>query len=375
MACSGVVLLSLAFCNQSSGKRRKQSKDTDCQQGLDRGFNLLACDGCNYISVFVIVLRLETGGRLVVPLQRLQRPDQDFRWHKDCGQPRSITYDGTVYYYLLNAQGDVVGLIDSTGVVVVQYTYDAWGRLLSTSGTAASTLGLNNPLRYRGYIYDTETGLYYLQSRYYNPTWGGFINADDPGYMGVDGTPSSYNLFAYCGNNPISNYDPTGCFLLSTAVLIGAMIGGAIGATAGGVIAYNIAKDSGAEGWELIGWTALGILGGGAVGAAAGAAIGYGVGYLAGGTYASGLPAKSVGNAVKTFVSQENKVHHVLGKVSHKLSGYTPKSMGKLMKRTLADGVVGSYKSVQSAVLAPIGSEVTFTIIGGAIKVSDMWIQ
>ena len=291
------------------------------------------------------------------------------------GRPVSISDGSNRYYYVLNQQGDVIGLLNSNEELIVMYVYDAWGRVLASADLTASGIGTNNPLRYRGYVYDTETGLYYLQSRYYNPTWGRFIDADDPGYMGIDGTPVSYNLFAYCGNNPISNYDPTGCFLLSTAVLIGAMIGGAIGATAGGVIAYNIAKDSGAEGWELIGWTALGILGGGAVGAAAGAAIGYGVGYLAGGTYASGLPAKSVGTAVKSFVSQENKVHHVLSKAGHKLSGYTTKSMGKLMKRTLADGVVGSYKSVQSAVLAPIGSEVTFTIIGGAIKVSDMWIQ
>jgi RHS repeat-associated protein len=91
--------------------------------------------------------------------------------------------------------------------VVVQYTYDAWGRLLSTSGTAASTLGLNNPLRYRGYIYDTETGLYYLQSRYYNPTWGRFINADS---QLSTGDVSGLNLFAYCGNNPVNRIDPTG---------------------------------------------------------------------------------------------------------------------------------------------------------------------
>ena len=122
-----------------------------------------------------------------------------------------------MYYYLLNAQGDVVGLIDSTGALVVQYTYDAWGRLLSityptddTTSSLYSTLGVNNPLRYRGYVYDTETGLYYLQSRYYNPTWGRFINADDPGYMGVDGTPSSYNLFAYCCNNPVVRLDSAG---------------------------------------------------------------------------------------------------------------------------------------------------------------------
>ena len=118
------------------------------------------------------------------------------------GQPMSIAYNGVVYYYLVNAQGDVVGLIDSTGVAVVQYTYDAWGRLLSTSGTAASTLGINNPLRYRSYIYDRETGLYYLQSRYYNPTWGRFINADN--------NFSYLNLFAYCANNPVNATDPNG---------------------------------------------------------------------------------------------------------------------------------------------------------------------
>jgi RHS repeat-associated protein len=91
-----------------------------------------------------------------------------------------------------------------------------------TTGTAASTLGVNNPLRYRGYVYDTETGLYYLQSRYYNPTWGRFINADDPGYMGVDGTPSSYNLFSYCGNNPVTRADDEGEFW---HIVIGAAVG------------------------------------------------------------------------------------------------------------------------------------------------------
>ena len=125
------------------------------------------------------------------------------------GQPMSITYDGTVYYYLLNAQGDVVGLIDSTGAVVVQYTYDAWGRLLSTTGTAASALGINNPLRYRGYIYDTETSFYYLQSRYYNPEMGRFINADDV-LSGIGGKVLGYNQFAYGFNNPVNTSDSSG---------------------------------------------------------------------------------------------------------------------------------------------------------------------
>ena len=69
-----------------------------------------------------------------------------------------------------------------------------------------------NPLRYRGYYYDTETGFYYLQSRYYDPEIGRWINADDTAYLGADGTPLSYNLFAYCKNNPVMGYDPTGHF-------------------------------------------------------------------------------------------------------------------------------------------------------------------
>ena len=77
--------------------------------------------------------------------------------------------------------------------------------------TVPCLIGKYNPLRYRGYVYDEETGLYYLQSRYYNPETGRFINADNPSYLGSDGI-TSYNLFSYCGNNPVTGYDPTGCW-------------------------------------------------------------------------------------------------------------------------------------------------------------------
>ena len=70
-----------------------------------------------------------------------------------------VKYNGTQYYYLRNAQGDIMGIVNTSGTVVVEYTYDAWGRLLTTTGSMASTLGEINPLRYRGYVYDT--GLYY----------------------------------------------------------------------------------------------------------------------------------------------------------------------------------------------------------------------
>ena len=100
-------------------------------------------------------------------------------------------------------------ILNSSGVQVVYYTYDAWGRLLTTTGTLKDTLGLHNPLRYRGYVYDRETGLYYVQSRYYNPTIGRWINADS---QLSTGDLTGLNLFAYCGNNPIIRVDYNGQF-------------------------------------------------------------------------------------------------------------------------------------------------------------------
>jgi len=93
------------------------------------------------------------------------------------GTPMAVVYNGTTYYYATNIQGDVVAILNSSGTAVVTYTYDAWGNILTTTGTLASTLGIHNPLRYRSYVFDPETGLYYLQSRYYDPTTGRFLNA------------------------------------------------------------------------------------------------------------------------------------------------------------------------------------------------------
>lgn len=133
------------------------------------------------------------------------------------GNPLAVTYNGTNYYYATNQQGDVTAILNTSGSAVVQYTYDAWGKILTTTGSMASTLGVHNPLRYRGYVYDQETQLYYLQSRYYDPAMGRFINADDPANLGVKGL-LSYNLFAYCGNNPVMGYDPTGTWDWGAAI-------------------------------------------------------------------------------------------------------------------------------------------------------------
>ena len=101
------------------------------------------------------------------------------------------------YYYLFNAQGDVIGIVDSNGTQVVNYTYGAWGDILSVTGTLASTIGQLNPIRYRGYYYDAETGFYYLQTRYYDPEICRFINADGV-ISGTGESVKGYNLFVYC---------------------------------------------------------------------------------------------------------------------------------------------------------------------------------
>ena len=123
------------------------------------------------------------------------------------GSPMSVTYGDATYYYVTNLQGDVVALLDSNGNTVVQYTYDAWGRLLSNEPTANS-IGNLNPLRYRGYVFDSETSLYYLQSRYYDPQLGRFINPDE--YPATGQGLLGNNMFTYCGNSPVVQKDSSG---------------------------------------------------------------------------------------------------------------------------------------------------------------------
>ena len=117
------------------------------------------------------------------------------------------------YYYFRNGQGDIIGLFDGNGTIVVRYSYDSWGNLLKiTDGSGndktndTAFVGYKTPLRYRGYYYDSETKLYCLQSRYYNPEWGRFLNADAIVINTLNGT----NIFAYCDNNPVMLADLNG---------------------------------------------------------------------------------------------------------------------------------------------------------------------
>ena len=135
----------------------------------------------------------------------------------------------TFYRYVMNLQGDVIALLDESYNVVVKYTYDTWGKVLSVTDangtliTDTNHIGHRNPIRYRGYYYDIETGLYYLQSRYYDPEVGRFISSDAFAVLGA--TPmdvTDKNLFAYCDNNPVMRIDNGGEFW---HILAGAIIG------------------------------------------------------------------------------------------------------------------------------------------------------
>ena len=142
------------------------------------------------------------------------------------GMPYSVkNYDAILdvertYLYITSLQGDVLSIIDaSSGATAVTYTYDAWGRLIGKDGTSSDYASIYeyNPLTYRGYIYDSETGFYYLQSRYYDPTVGRFLNADDVLFLGAAGAKLFWNLFTYCENEPNNNIDPYGSMTASIA--------------------------------------------------------------------------------------------------------------------------------------------------------------
>ena len=155
-------------------------------------------------------IRQDVGGTV------LSTKTLDF-FYDDSGRPFAFNYsvDGGIastYYYILNLQGDVVQIIDEGGVLQAEYVYSPWGEVISAEGDLAEI----NPLRYRGYYYDSETGFYYLRSRYYDPENHRFINADSKGSTGQGfiGT----NMFAYCLNMPVIARDANG---RDTEIVIG----------------------------------------------------------------------------------------------------------------------------------------------------------
>ncbi len=228
-----------------------------------------------------------------------------------------FTINNQNYYYKKNLQGDIIGIYDNNLNLIVKYDYDAWGEhkiyyldngnfvdldFDSTYTNISNTnlyIALKNPFRYRGYYYDSETGLYYLNSRYYDPEICRFINADDISVLDITNIAlNGLNLYAYCLNNPVNEVDESGYFLFwlfVTAIVVGAVAGG----VSKGVEAYK----EGVRGWDLFGSILGGAIMGGAMGGLAVFGGSVAVGAIAGVTFASGVAISAGIGLVAGFAS------------------------------------------------------------------------
>ena len=149
------------------------------------------------------ILRETYNGNVLVPLY----DNED----SVCG----IIYNTVPYYFQKNLQGDIIAITDSNGNTVARYSYDAWGVCTIVQDTTVVGIAAINPFRYRGCYYDSEIGMYYLQSRYYNPAVGRFINADEVSIICMSPLKVlGYNIYAYCNNSVVNDDDNEGLFSL-----------------------------------------------------------------------------------------------------------------------------------------------------------------
>ena len=180
--------------------------------------------------------------------------------YDNTGKPYAVKYDNQIFYYVLNLQGDVIAIITHWGESYGSYTYDAWGNVISQSGSIASL----NPIRYRGYYYDTETGLYYLGSRYYDPQVKRFVNADGAAFATVNPYSNGLtdkNYFAYCNNSPVMQKDDGGELgHIAVAAIVGGVLGGVSAAINGGGVADVLSSAAVGAATGAIGASGLGFV-------------------------------------------------------------------------------------------------------------------
>ena len=136
-----------------------------------------------------------------------------------------IVYNNEPHFFIKNLQGDVIAIVDKDAQTVARYSYDAWGVPTVTLDASDCQIATVNPFRYRGYYYDAEIAKYYLQSRYYDPETGRFVNGDEGSVLLLDLLlTSGNNLFVYCKNEPVLKFDPCGYWVLTLGVSWGAAL-------------------------------------------------------------------------------------------------------------------------------------------------------
>ena len=186
------------------------------------------------------VIRFYLDGDKIIAQKEEGGERMDFLYDEK-GTPFAFEYQEKMYFYQTNLQGDIIGIVDSKGSQVVVYRYDAWGEVLVSSDASGFGLAQINPLRYRGYYYDQETGLYYLQTRYYDPKVRRFLNADDASVLTKDPEQlTEKNLYAYCDDNPVMYRDDAGMFAFSVGL-------GVLGMVTNVATCYIAAKATGQE--------------------------------------------------------------------------------------------------------------------------------
>ena len=261
-----------------------------------------------------------------------------------------IVYSGETYLYRKDAQGNIVGLIDNNGNVVVEYKYDAWGdHNIILSEPSYENLAKANPFRYRGYYYDEGIGLYYLKSRYYDPETGRFITIDDIQVLSISKEViNGLNLYCYCNNNPVNDKDESGyLFGFLLALLIGGIVGAlvSVAGTFVGDVVSNI-KNFGFNfaAWEFSNWqTYLGAAIGGFIGGALGVAFPGSYVLIAGITGATSTLATNLLEIASGIANYS--VGEILANIA--IDGLVSAAFGKLTQGFVVKGINAGRNSFQ----------------------------
>ena len=293
---------------------------------------------------------------------RLLKQSNDLEFFYDHSGVSSVKHDGKTYFYRKDILGNIIALLDTSGAVVVKYTYDAWGYngVSDINGNVISDenhIGNLNPFRYRGYYYDTETELYFLKTRYYDPEVGRFISPDSIEYLDPE-TINGLNLYAYCNNNPVSNVDPNGNkwwhWLIGAIIIIGlgvatALTGGAAGVILGSAFygAITGAVSSAVIGGVIGGISSVvsgdgffsGFIEGASTGFMSGALIGGAIGALTAGINIATGAVKIVGSAQKTGTFFHRFASNVsAGKMAMQVGRYSQITLDRSLNKA---GMVG----------------------------------
>ena len=265
------------------------------------------------------------------------------------GDAFGFIYNGEEYYYIKNVQNDIVAIADKNGDIVANYYYDAWGNVTQITGNTA--LAQTNPLRYRSYYYDSETGYYHIKSRYYSPEVGRWISPEpnvDYGEFDEGSEILGYNVYAYCFNNPVNNFDPDG---EAVANIVGGIVGGVAGAALGALIAKRLGL-TGWKKWALISAATVG-------GAMLGAFLGPYVAKLG-----SSVAAKFGIKSIPKIGSKIGRLGKLVKNTKPAIKGLTRHGLQRMAQRGVSQSMARNIVRTGYAIAQSGGKTLFFTRAG-----------